>query len=85
MQKATKTFSRFFESNHESGAVELFICEIQEGDDAGRWQRSASTRESIVDDNLPLSEVHVLGVFSVNVQGLGLLWKVEDDAVKYGA
>jgi len=42
-------------------------------------------KQSGADGNLPLSEVHMLGVFSVNVQGLGLLWKIKDDAVEHGA
>lgn len=38
-----------------------------------------------VDGNLPLSEVYVLSVFSVNVQGLGLVRKVKDNAIEHGA
>jgi len=40
---------------------------------------------SEVDGNLPLSEVYVLSVFSVNVQGLGLVRKVKDNAIEHGA
>ena len=36
-------------------------------------------------ENLPLSEIYMLGVFSVDVQGLGLLGKIEDNAVEYSA
>ena len=36
-------------------------------------------------DDLPLSEIYVLGVFSVNVQGLGLVRKIKDYAIEHGA
>jgi len=66
VQEVSEIRSGLFESNHKGTAVELFIGEIQECDDA-------------------LSEVYMLGVFSINVQGLGLLRKVEDDTIKYSA
>ena len=47
--------------------------------------QSANVRRSEVGGNLPLSEIHLLGVFPVNVQGLGLLGKIKDDTVEYGA
>ena len=36
-------------------------------------------------DDLPLPEIYLLGVFSVDVQGLGLLGKIKDNAVEHGA
>ena len=45
----------------------------------------ANARRSEVGGNLPLSEIHLLGVFPVNVQGLGLLGKIKDNTVEYGA
>jgi len=35
--------------------------------------------------NLPLSEVYVLSIFSVDVQGLGLARKIKDNAVEHSA
>lgn len=33
--------------------------------------------------DLPLSEVYILGVFSINVQGLGLAGKIEDNTAEH--
>ena len=38
-----------------------------------------------MDGILPLSEVYVLSVFSVNVQGLGLARKIKDNAIEHSA
>ena len=35
--------------------------------------------------NLPLPEVYLLGVFSVDVQGLGPLGKIENNAIEHSA
>ena len=83
MQEASEAFSSFFEGDHKGGTVKLFIGEIQEGDDAK--MRSADMSHSGVGSNLPLSEVHMLGIFSINVQGLGFLGKIKDNAVEYSA
>jgi hypothetical protein len=36
MQKVSETLGGFFESNHEGGAFELLVGEIQEGNDTER-------------------------------------------------
>ena len=83
MQETPKTFSRFVECNHKGGAVKLFIGEIQEGNNAKI--ASANTRRPEADGNIPLPEVDMVGIFSVDVQGLGLPRKIEDNTVEYSS
>lgn len=83
MQEASKTLGRFFEGDHEGGAVKLFIGEIQEGNNAKI--ESTNTERPEADGNLPFPKVDMLGIFSIDVQGLGLPRKIEDNAVEYSA
>lgn len=83
MQEGPQTLGGLLEGDHKGGAVKLFISEVQEGDDARI--ESTNVRRPEADGDLPLPEVDMLSIFSVDVQGFGLPRKIEDNTVEYSA
>ena|ERR1700722_2250981 len=71
------------QGDDEGGATEVFVCEIQEGNDA-KIDCSAIEKKEIFEsiNAAPFPQADGLGALSVDVQCLGMVRQLENGTVK---